>query len=263
MKRNHLLVGTVMLGTLITLVVSCVKERGTGMSNPPLPVTPPASFVEEFTDVSELSSKGWMMKNMSSPVGQTGWRQGRYEAGTMAQYKFLGPVPYVGFPAYSASTSSKDFISCDVSAVNEGTISAWLISPVVPIREGDQIIFYTRAADDSNYPVYTKDRMQVRANFSNGTVNLTDTGVGNFTNLLLDINPGYVYNDPSSGQGAGGYPRSWRRYVVTVDSVPGNSAAAARFAFRYYGADAGLQGGSGGSNYATIVGIDSLSFIHK
>lgn len=256
------MLGTVSLCLMITIVASCVKDPAVRQVAPPLPATPPASFVEEFTNVSELTSKGWVLKNLSNPVGQTGWRQGRYESGTMAQYKFLGPVPYVGFPAYSAALSPKDFISCDVAAVNEGTLSAWLISPVVPVREGDQIIFYTRAADDSNYPVYTKDRMQVRANFSDGTINLTDTGAGNFTRLLLDINPGYVFNDPSSGQ-SGGYPRSWTRYVITVDSVPGTSTAAARFAFRYYGTDAGLQGGSTANNYATIVGIDSLSFIHN
>ncbi len=265
MKRNQLILGTVSLGLMITVVVSCVKDPAVRQVAPPLPTTPPASFVEEFNDVSALSSKGWVLKNLSNPVGQTGWRQGRYEASTIVQQndKFLGPVPYVGFPAYSAATSPRDFISCDVAAVNEGTISAWLISPVVPVREGDQIVFYTRAADDSNYPVYTKDRMQVRANFSDGTVNLVDTGVGNFTKLLLDINPNYVFNDPTSGQGSGGYPRSWTRYVITVDSVPGNSTAAARFAFRYYATDAGLQGGLTGTNYATVVGIDSLSFIHK
>jgi len=263
MRKNQLVFGLIFSGIIAIVIISCVKDPAAKKVVNPLPVAPPVSFVEEFTNVGDLASKGWVLRNLSSPVGQTGWRQGRYESGATSQYKFAGPVPYIGFPGYSISKSPQDFISCDVSAVNEGKLSAWLISPVLPIKEGDQIVFFTRAADDSNYPVYTKDRMQVRANFSDGTVNLTDTGVGNFSKLLLDINPRYIYNDPSGGQGSDGYPRAWRKYTINIDTVPGNSAAAARFAFRYYGNDAGLQGGSAGSNYATIVGIDSLAFIRK
>ncbi|HEY0059922.1 MAG TPA: hypothetical protein VGB56_12375, partial [Flavisolibacter sp.] len=66
MKRNQLILATVSLGLVITLVVSCVKDPAVRQVAPPLPVTPPASFVEEFTNVSALSSKGWILKNLSN-----------------------------------------------------------------------------------------------------------------------------------------------------------------------------------------------------
>ena len=44
--------------------------------------------------------------------------------------------------------------------------------PKLPMKNGDQVTFYTRALDDSQYPVYTKDRMQVYANFTDGTTNV-------------------------------------------------------------------------------------------
>ncbi len=265
MKKN-LFINAIAFTGLLTLAYSCVKEPSSNAGGDPLP-TPPssASFVEEFDNVGTLVNKGWLFLNNSMPVGNSGWRQGRYEANTMAQYKFLGPVPFVGFPAMSASQTPNDFISADATVVGgDGHISAWLISPVVPIKNGDKLVFWSRAVEDSYYPVYTKDRMQVRANFGGANVSIPDTGIGNFTNLLLDINPNYIYNDASGNSPAVvGFPRVWTKYTITFSNVPNGSTNAARFAFRYYGKDAGLQGGSAGANYPTVVGIDSLAFIRN
>jgi hypothetical protein len=145
-----------------------------------------------------------------------------------------------------------------------GEISAWLISPQVPIKNGDKIIFYTRAVDDSNYPVYTKDRMQVRGNFGNGNADVgsTATSTGGFSSVLLDINPTYVYNDPIGSGVNTGYPRAWKKYTITISGLTA-AVTNGRFAFRYLGTDAGIFGGTAGSNYPTVVGIDSLAFIHQ
>ncbi len=255
-------------------VVSCTKESAPKETVIAPPVFPPAqnpSFVEEFDNVGDLVSKGWVLRNNSNPIGTTGWRQGRYEPATTAQYKFLGPTPFVGFPAYSANTSPNDFISCDVTAVSDATwlggiYSAWLISPKVPISNGDQLVFWTRAVDDSYYPVYTKDRMQVYVNYTDGTANVgaSATSLGSFTTKVLDINQDYIYNDPSGNTPAvAGYPRDWTKYTITFNNVPGGTAQNARFAFRYHGTDAGLSGGPAGANFPTVVGIDSLAFIKK
>lgn len=275
MKKFNILSSSVLvLCASAIIAVSCNKEEAptTRLVTPVFPPTPPASFVEEFDSASTLTAKGWVFKNNSYPIGASGWRQGRYESTPMAQYKFLAPVPFVGFPAYSASKTPNDFISCDAAATNDeatgsGNISAWLISPQVPIKNGDQIVFYTRAVDDSNYPVYTKDRMQVRLNITDGSANVggSATSVGNFTTLLTDINSSYVYNDASGNTPAvPGYPRTWTKYTLTVAGIPGNGTiTSGRFAFRYLAVDAGLFGGSGGDNYPTVVGIDSLAFIHN
>lgn len=256
---------------LAVFITACEKDV-VATQQPTLPAATPVSFVEEFNNVGELAGKGWVFKNNSNPIGQAGWRQGRYESAAFIQgmdpngkFSFFGAVPFVGFPAYSAKSTPNDFISCDVTAVNgQGNISTWLISPSVPMNNGDQIIFYTRATDDSNYPVYTKDRMQVRANFTNGTANVGSSAsdIGNFSTLLLDINPNYIFNDPGGNGGVMGYPRAWTKYTITISGLTA-PVSNARFAFRYLGTDAGLQGGSGQANYPTVIGIDSLAFVHN
>ncbi len=199
-------------------------------------------------------------------MGQTGWRQGRYEAAN--QVKFLSVGPYLGFPAYSAHNTPNDFVSCDVSCLGDvsgggGNISAWLISPSLAMKNGDQVTFYSRSTDDALYYDPATDRMQVWANYNDGTANAgkTDTGTGSFTKLLLDINANRIHNYQ------GGYPSRWTKYTITIEGIPGSgSIDNGRFAFRYYNEDAGLQGGSGvsGTYYnPTVVGVDQLTFTHK
>lgn len=261
MKYKNFLSVTGFFTLLTVSIISCSKEEAT-TNNPPLPAAAKSSsFVEEFDTVGNLVSKGWVFKNNSFPIGQSGWRQGRYEAATGA--KFAGAIPFFGYPAYSAKNRPQDFVSCDISAGNDANgssdISAWLISPPLSMRNGDSIIFYTRAVDDTNFGLYLKDRMQVRANYTDGTANVGGgtTSVGSFNTLLIDINSTYVENDP------GGYPRAWSRVRLRLSGIPGDSVRNGRFAFRYMSTDAGLNGGSAGANYPSVVGVDSLAFIHK
>jgi hypothetical protein len=263
MKNKNILFSTAILSLIMLVVISCSKDD-VNVPNGPLPVAPKsASFVEEFDSVGNLTKKGWVFTNNSFPIGQSGWRQGRYEAATGQQYKWLAPVSVYGYPAYSAKNTPNDFISCDVTAGNDingaADISAWLISPQLPMRNGDSIIFYTRSIVSADYGWYIKDRMQVRANFTDGTANVGGgtTSVGSFTKVLQDINQSYVYNDPS------GYPEAWTKYKIVLTDVPGDSIRNGRFAFRYMSTDAGLFGGSAADNYPGIVGIDSLAFGHK
>jgi hypothetical protein len=273
MKKNITYLSSlaaVSIFSVVTLLSSCGREE----LKTTTPVTPPVvsngSFEEEFTNAGTLAAKGWVFKNNSFPLGVSGWRQGRFESGNAMQYKFLAPVPFLGFPAFSAESSPNDFISCDISAASDANASqsanynAWLISPPVPMKNGDQIIFWTRASDDSQYPVYCTDRMQVRANFNDGSSNVGtgDTTTGKFNTLLLDINPNYVFNDPASGSG-GGYPRDWTQMTITISGLPAIGVSNARFAFRYMGLDAGFFGGSTGNFFPTVVGIDKLSFVRN
>lgn len=232
---------------------ACEKDYAAPASAPAAPAAS-ASFVEEFNNVGDLAAKGWAIKNNSNPVGGTAWRQGRYETST----KY--PVDFIGFPAYSAKNSPTDFISCDVSAVGlSGNINAWLISPQMTIKNGDVISFYTRAVDDGAYFFCLTDRLQLRANFTDGTTNVGsgDTTVGSFKTILLNINPNALFNDPAcNATGAGaGYPRVWTKYTATVSglSAPVQNA---RLAFRYHGLAAGVND----ANSAGVVGIDQLTF---
>jgi hypothetical protein len=250
------------------IIASCSKDELDG-NDTPSPFPPPvqnSSFVEEFDDVGNLTSKGWAFRNKTRPVGQTGWRQGRYEAANQAKLYYVGP--YLGFPAYSAHKTPNDFVSCDVSCLGDasgmgGNISAWLISPPVAMSNGDVISFYSRATNDALYYAPATDRMQIWANYTNGTADVgkTDTSTGSFRKLLLDINPNRIFNSQ------GGYPAVWTKYTITISGIPGNGAIPnGRFAFRYYNEDSGLQGGSGASgNYynPTVVGVDLLTFTHN
>lgn len=262
--------------SLSFLIASCEKDAVASQPASAMPVPASASFTEGFDSVGGLTARGWVFRNNSVPVGQTSWRQGRYEAMplvTPANKKggFTGPVPFLGFPAYSATKSPQDFLSCDITAVSDpngtgGNLSAWLISPQVAMKNGDQISFYTRAVDDQYYPVYTKDRLQVWINTTDGSANVGKDPftTGSFTVLAKDINPDYLTNDPTGNtNGMAGYPETWTKYTITVAGLPAAGITNGRFALRYYGEDAGFFGGSSASNYPSLIGIDNLAFVHN
>ena len=177
MKKTHILIFILIaLFSSAVFIISCSKDKLKMDNIGEDPTVKNASFVEEFDTVANLGAKGWSFKNNTAPLGQTGWRQGRYEAAN--QVKFVSVGPYLGFPAYSAHNTPNDFVSCDVSCLGDasgtgGNISAWLISPPLEMKNGDTISFYSRATDDALYYDPATDRMQVWGNFSDGT---TDVG---------------------------------------------------------------------------------------
>jgi len=265
-KYYQLVVAGLLIVTVIFIALSCEKDAKTitPAAQPPASPVPTGSFTEEFDNASDLTSKGWMFVNNSFPIGEAGWRQGRYEMVNVGNKKLIGSVT-VGFPAYSASNSPHDFISCDITAADPASTanySAWLISPAVPMKNGDKISFYTiaNALDvDPSQGVSTADRMQVRLNLTNGSAAIgTDTAsVGKFSVVAYDSNPNTFYN------AAGGHPIVWTKITITLSGVPGGSIPAGRFAFRYYIQNAGLYGGSTGARYPSVVGVDNVAFVHN
>jgi hypothetical protein len=262
MKKNkfYITAMAVLVATAPALLfTSCEKESVAQAAPAPAPETPSLSFTEDFNDVPNLTSRGWAFRNNSNPVGAQGWRSGRYETLVAPSNKPNLPA-IVGFPAYNATRSPQDFISCDVTCVNtNGDISAWLITPPMTIKNGDKLTFQTRAMDDTQFPIYTRDRMQVRGNFTDGTANV-GTGamtVGSFSTLLLDINPNILQNDN------GGYPyEEWEEFSITFSGLSG-TIKNARLAFRYFMPDGGIEGGSSGTRYASLVGVDNVIFESK
>lgn len=189
----------------------------------------PASFhAQSFVEGFEAGVPvGWDTVNNSSPRGGTGWFDG-------AQAAVFAPQ------------SGADFIAANFNNTDSlGTISNWLISPKMYLNNSDKIIFYTRTTDSSStvYP----DRLQVRlsTNGSSTDVGTTATSTGDFTTLLLEINPGLTVS---------GYPFKWTKYTITLSGL-GSSNVPGRFAFRYFVTNAG----SDGSN-SDFIGIDSLAY---
>lgn len=237
MNKRLFLSFSILAAAAVT-VVSCEKDAKPSATPPPPPVVS-RSFVEEFDTVSNLAAKGWVIKNNTVPSGPIAWRQGKYELGGK-----LGN-DIVGFPAYSAVYSQNEFISVDMNCASDaaaGTLSCWLITRPISVKNGDELTFYTRTHGD-----YV-DRMQVRANYTNASTNC-GTGpedVGDFKTLLFDINAGMVSD----------YPTTWTKYTVTVSGVTG--LIDARFAFRYYVPNGGPSGANG-----DMIGIDKLEFTAK
>ncbi len=180
-------------------------------------------LVEGFDDISDLPSKDWNFQNLSDPLGTTNWFQdvpGNFDAQA-------GP---------NDSCLSANFNIVDGS----GTISDWAITPTRTYENGDTFSFYTRTGTDSTFA----DRLQIRmsTNGSSTNVGVTAESVGDFTDLLLDINSTLVGD---------GYPQTWTQYVITVSGLGGPTIG--RIAFRYYVTD----GGPDGSN-SNLIGIDTL-----
>ncbi|MBS1792631.1 MAG: VCBS repeat-containing protein [Acidobacteria bacterium] len=177
---------------------------------------------EGFENVAGLTD--WFAINHSSPLGASVWSQC---SGTA--------IP----PAQAGTTNSCILVNFN-STTGAGTISNWLIAPSRTFNNGDTISFYTKTPS-TTFP----DRMQVRLS-TNGTstnVGTTATDVGDFTTLLLDINPTYGTS----------YPLVWTQFTITISGLSGPTAG--RVAFRYFVED----GGPDGAN-SNIIGIDSFVY---
>src|SRR4029079_578447 len=112
----------------------------------------------------------------------------------------------------------------------------------ITLENGNTATFWTRTVNTPAFP----DRLQVRmsVNGASSNVGTTPTDVGDFTTLLLDINPTYTTS---------GYPNAWTQFTVTVTGVP--SQTLGRLAMRYFVENGGPSGAN--SDY---IGIDSFSF---
>ena len=199
-------------------------SRGSGTdATAPIAYSSPADFSEGFADITNLP--GWYMQNNSAPLGLTDWFQGN---DTVFPAHAGAPTAYIG--ANFNNTSGA------------GTISNWLLTPQLNLSNGDTFSFWTRTAANSIWA----DRLQVRLSTAGASTNVGTlaTDVGDFTTLLLDINPTLVGT---------GYPQSWTQYTVTLSGVPAN--ASGRLAFRYFVTDGGPSGNN--SNY---IGIDTVEY---
>lgn len=181
-------------------------------------------MTEGFDDIATLSSKGWVLRNLSAPVGNSSWFQGNNEDVFDAQ---AGPPSSYLAANYFNTASS-------------GTISNWAITPTNIYRNGDTFSFWTRTETASIWA----DRLEVRLSTNGASDNVGNTAlsVGDFTIKLLDINPTLL---PS------GYPDVWTQYVITLSGL--DVPTSGRIAFRYFVTNGGEQGPN--SNY---IGIDTL-----
>lgn len=183
-------------------------------------------FTEGFDDVSALWGNGWAQQNRStSPGSEPNWVQG--DPGIFVAHDG-GDTSFVGV-SYNCLGGT-------------GTISNWLFTPTRTFTNGEKISFWTRTVNTPNYP----DRMQFRLSLNGASTNVgaTAASVGDFTTLLLQINPTLTTT---------GYPNVWTKYTVIISGLSGPTSG--RAAFRYFVGN----GGPSGIN-SEYIGVDSFAY---
>ena len=227
--------------------------------------TPPLVCVrsENFDDITTLPGDGWVQINHSTVPGTTGWFQGN---GAIFPAQSGGPTSYIaanflngadGTNGNANPISTSDRASNRLMAKSQvlqpdapasptpsppsQAISNWLLTPPMALENGATLTFHTRTVDVPQFP----DRLQVRMSTSGSSTNVGTAAldVGDFTTLLLDINP---------NQTTTGYPNVWTPFTVTVSGL--GSPTTGRLALRYFV----MNGGFFRPN-ADYIGIDTVT----
>jgi hypothetical protein len=182
-----------------------------------------------FTENFDVFPATWIKTNQSQPVGTSNWQQGNVSAfGT-------------GFNGGATSYASVNYNS--VAANSAGTISNWLITPSISLKDGDVIKFYTRAG--SNFSTIP-DRLELRLSSVGEASIIPSTGsndLGSFTTIAAAVNPNLT---PSV------YPVTWTEVLYTVEGLP--TATDCKLAFRYFVTNGGPTGANGNA-----IWIDALT----
>jgi hypothetical protein len=189
-----------------------------GIATPLLNSAPLLS--EGFDNLSTLATSGWVLTNNSSPAGTSGWFQG---------------LPAI-FPSQSGPTNS--YVAANfLNAAFGGTISNWLLTPILTLENGETLTFYTQTES----PALGADRLEVRLSQNGGSTNVGTgaSSVGDFTSLLTTVNPALS---------ASGYPASWTQFALTLSGLA--APVSGRFAFRYSVPDTSTNG--------DYIGLDTV-----
>ncbi|GAB2834786.1 hypothetical protein GCM10027043_41230 [Ferruginibacter profundus] len=199
----------------------CVPITASVLSQVQIPGPPVNLFSEQFDGA--IPPAGWPIQNLSSPIGLTNWSQ--------TNSLVFAPQSGAGFASANFNNTA-----------GVGTISDWMFTPQVTFKNGDKFSFYTRTTTGT-FP----DRLQLRQSLNGASVNVgtSETSVGDFTTLLLDINPNLTGT---------GYPTAWTQYTVTMSGLPA-AGVSGRLAFRYFV----TGGGPAGAN-SDFIGIDNAVY---
>lgn len=198
-------------------------------------------LTEAFDDITTLAGDGWIMQNNSDGPGTTEWFQ---SDGSVFAAQDGSDTGFI-----AANFNNTDGGSDGAS----GTISNWLVTPLITFDASSSLAFYTRSTIGSDGTSVYPDRLEVRlcTGMPCTDVGSVSSDTGQFTTLLKSINPDLgTADDPT---GVLGYPLSdWALFTLDTGSgLPGSGQG--RLAFRYFVTGAGPQGVN--SNY---IGIDTV-----
>lgn len=140
--------------------------------------------------------------------------------------------PYFGFST-TANSGSHSFIvnfNATIGTLGTETISFWMMTPEIALDNGTIVSFFTRTTGN---PASFPDRLQLRmsTNGSSSNAGTLAEDVGDFTTLMLDINP---LEDTTT------YPGVFTQFNATISGL--GAPTTGRLAFRYYVHNAGPFG---------------------
>jgi hypothetical protein len=199
------------------------------------------SLSEVFNSLSDAQANGWVFINNSRNLGETTWQPGD---GSL-------------FPGYSTDAAASDYVSiaasCSYPFDADGNldstteISAWMITPVLTVKNNDIVSFFTRTTDTE---AYIPERLELRMNQAgtSADVGSDSSSVGDFTQTVLTINPTLNF---------GVYPNTWTKYQYTISGLTAQTKT--RFAFRYH-KPINTLGAAGFYYQLGYIGIDNFSF---
>lgn len=189
-------------------------------------------LVEGF-ELATFPPTGWIARNQSTTIGTN----------TQCWNRFTGATPWA---THTGTAQAGANFNCTTGA---NTISGWLLSSqMVNLQNGQQVTFWTRKATPDSFP----DRLELRLCIDTtpdscgaaGSTGAGDAAVGNFTTLLVSVNPTLV---------TGVYPIAYTQFSATLSGLPAGPNAG-RIAFRYFV----TNGGPTGAN-SDILSIDDIN----
>ena len=181
---------------------------------------------QNFDNVSTLGETGWSFQNLSDLPSTDSWFQGDTSA----------------FTANSGAADS--YAAADYLLTTGGTgtetLSVWMITPQITVKNGDTVSFFTRTVFSPGPP----DRLELRFSAAGASTNVgtTSSSVGDFTTLLTTVNDGLTTS---------GYPEVWTQVTTTFSGLSGPTSG--RLGFRYNVPNAGVAGDN-----SSYIGVDDL-----
>jgi hypothetical protein len=186
-----------------------------------------AAYVQNF-DV--VVPPGWAVGDNNNPDGPLpNWYQGVPVANN--------PLSFDAFNGPANSYAAASFLATG----SVGQVDTWLFSPELILTNGDTFSFYARQQNYigiDNIGGYA-NALQARLSTSGASTNIGAAygAVGDFSSLLVDINPGFSQN---------GMPDVWTQY----NFVYNGAAATGRVGFRFYTPNVTL--------YGSYIGVDAF-----
>ncbi len=191
-------------------------------------------LTENFTSATQTTG-GWTLTSGVWPAQNNSDNPQPYSANGGA----WGPGGTLFNPAPGSG-----YFATDTTATGNanGTVSDWLLTPVLSLHNGDTLTFETRTRSPEEGPSSLYVRLSTAGSGTN--VGTTSGAVGTFTTLVGAINPNVT---------AGAYPESWTTETFTISGLSGT--ASGRIAFQTFYPN----GGFGGPNGDT-VGLATVTY---